>query len=146
LDDVGVHGKPLFYQDPTVLAKNVTHQVLWTEAVAQPSGHVSRTGSPAGLVAASNVAYRPAAASSPNYILPHQTAEEIAVREQGKQTLNKTASQILALALKPGAIQPEEKVTGAVWFERDKNPQQLILRIPIGDRTFEFPLSFQQSK
>src|SRR5205823_13539273 len=34
LDSVGPHGKPLFYQDPEELAKNVTHQVLWTEASA----------------------------------------------------------------------------------------------------------------
>jgi hypothetical protein len=33
-----------------------------------------------------------------------------------------------------------------VWFERGKNPQQLVLRIPIGDQTFEFPLSFKQQK
>jgi hypothetical protein len=144
LDDVGVHGKPLFYQDPAVLAKNVTHQVLWTEAIATPSGRLS--GPPTELLTASKVSYQPGVATAPNYILGHQNAEEIAVREQGKQTLNKTARQILALALKPTTIQAQDKISGAVWFERDKNPQQLILRIPIGDRTFEFPLSFPQSK
>jgi len=33
-----------------------------------------------------------------------------------------------------------------VWFERSKNPQQLVLRIPIGNDMLEFPLSFQPRK
>jgi len=31
----------------------------------------------------------------------------------------------------PATIEPNGKVSGAVWFERGKNPQQLMLRIPI---------------
>src|SRR5258707_3708435 len=37
LDEIGPNGRPLFYQDPAELAKSVTHQVLWTESVAEPS-------------------------------------------------------------------------------------------------------------
>jgi hypothetical protein len=33
-----------------------------------------------------------------------------------------------------------------VWFERGKNPQQLMLRIPIENQTLEFPLSFKKQK
>jgi hypothetical protein len=149
LDDVGVHGKPLFYQDPAQLAKNVTHQVLWTEAIAEPSSAPAHTPSPTESINATNIGYRSSfapSASAPNYILQHQYAEENAVRQQGKQTLNKTAQQILALALKPATIEPNDKVSGAVWFERDKNPQQLMLRIPIENQTLEFPLSFRQQK
>jgi hypothetical protein len=149
LDDVGVHGKPLFYQDPAQLAKNVTHQVLWTEAIAEPSNAPARATSSTESVSATNIGYRSSftpAASAPNYILQHQYAEETAVRQQGKQTLNKTAQQILALALKSATIEPNDKVSGAVWFERGKNPQQLMLRIPIENQTLEFPLSFRQQK
>ncbi len=149
LDDVGVHGKPLFYQDPAQLAKNVTHQVLWTEAIAEPSSAPPHSASSAKSVSATNVGYKsPSApsASAPNYILQHQYKEENAVRMQGKQTLNKTAQQILALALKPATIEPNDKVAGAVWFERGKNPQQLMLRIPVENQTLEFPLSFKQQK
>jgi hypothetical protein len=148
LDDVGVHGKPLFYQDPAQLAKNVTHQVLWTEAIAEPSSQPPRLSS-AESVGATNVGYKSSFApsvSAPNYILQHQYAEESAVRQQGKQTLNNTAQQILALALKPATIEPNGKVSGAVWFERGKNPQQLMLRIPIETEMLEFPLSFKQQK
>lgn len=149
LDDLGVNGKPLFYQDPAKLAKNVTHQVLWTEAVAEPENSAPRTIASAQSVSATNVGYRSSftpSVSAPNYILQHQNAEEDAVRQQGKQTLNKTAKQILALALKPATLEPNDKVSGAVWFERDKDPQQLMLRIPIEQTTFEFPLSFKQQK
>jgi hypothetical protein len=149
LDEVSVRGKPLFYQDPAQLAKNVTHQVLWTEAIAEPSNALPHSASPAELLTATNVDYKSSFASSasaPNYIIQHQYAEESAVRLQGKQTLNKTAQQILALALKSATIEPNNKVAGAVWFERGKNPQQLMLRIPIENQTLEFPLSFKQQK
>ncbi len=149
LDDVSVHGKPLFYQDPAQLAKNMTHQVLWTEAVAEPSNAPAHTTFSAEAASATNVGYKSSlapSASAPNYIIQQQYAEENAVRLQGKQTLNKTARQILALALKQATIEPNDKVAGAVWFERGKNPQQLMLRIPIENQTLEFPLSFKQQK
>ena len=149
LDEVSAQGKPLFYQDPGQLAKNVTHQVLWTEAIAGPFNTPTRSTSSAESVSATNVGYKStfaSPASAPNYIIQHQYAEENAVRQQGKQTLNKTAQQILALALKSATIEPNDKVAGAVWFERGKNPQQLILRIPIENQTLEFPLSFKQKK
>lgn len=144
LDEIGRNGKPLFYQDPEQLAKNVTHQVLWTETTAGPA-ITSSTSSPA----AANVAYKTSSLPSitaPNYLLQHQYAEEDAVRKEGKQTLVNTAQQIRALALKPGAVEPNDKIAGAVWFERGKNPQQLMLRIPIENEMFEFPLSFKQQK
>ena len=149
LDEVGANGMPLFYLDPAVLAKDVTHQVLWTEAIAQPSSSSPRMISSAQPVGATNVGYKSSFApsvSAPNYIIQHQYAEEDAVRKEGKQTLNHTSQQILALALKPATIEPKDKVTGAVWFERGKNPQQLMLRIPIENQMLEFPLSFKQQK
>lgn len=148
LDEIGANGRPLFYQDPAELAKNVTHQVLWTESVAEPSAS-PRTMASAESVSATTVGYRSSftpSVSAPNYIIQHQYAEENAVRKEGKQTLGNTAQQILALALKPASLDPNDKVAGAVWFERGKNPQQLMLRIPIGSQTLEFPLSFNRQK
>jgi hypothetical protein len=149
LDEIGANGRPLFYQDPAELAKNVTHQVLWTESVAEPSSASPRTMASAEPVGATTVGYRSSftpAVSAPNYIIQHQNAEENAVRKEGKQTLGNTAQQILALALKPANLEPNDKAAGAVWFERSKNPEQLMLRIPIGSQTMEFPLSFKRQK
>ena len=147
LDEIGANGRPLFYQDPEQLAKNVTHQVLWTETTAGPTEISSPQSS--ATASATNVGYKTSflpAISAPNYLLQHQYAEDDAVRQQGKQTLVNTAQQVRALALKPGAVAPSDKVAGAVWFERGKNPQQLMLRIPIENQTLEFPLSFKKQK
>jgi hypothetical protein len=148
LDEIGPNGRPLFYQDPAELAKSVTHQVLWTESVAEPSS-APRTIASAEPVSATSVGYKSSltpSVSAPNYIIQHQNAEENAVRKEGKQTLVNTSQQILALALKAASVEPSGKVAGAVWFERGKNPQQLMLRIPIGNQTLEFPLSFKQQQ
>ena len=145
LDEIGAHGRPLFYQDPEELAKNVTHQVLWTETTAGPAKVPSQSSSV--VVNATNVDYRTSAVptvSAPNYLIQHQSAEDDAVRRQGKQTLVNTAQQIRALALKSRAIEVGGKASGAVWFERGKNPQQLMLRIPVENQMLEFPLSFRQ--
>jgi hypothetical protein len=149
LDEIGATGRPLFYQDPAELAKNVTHQVLWTEAIAEPSSASPRTISSGESARATNAGYRSSFApsvSAPNYIIQHQYAEESAVRKEGAKTLNNTAQQILALALKRSDVEPNDKITGAVWFERGKNLKQLMLRIPIGRQTLEFPLSFNRQK
>ena len=149
LDEIGASGRPLFYQDPVELAKSVTHQVLWTESVAEPSSASPRTIASAEPLSATTVGYKSSSTpslSTPNYIIQHQNAEDNAVRKEGKQTLVNTSQQILALALKPATIAPSGNVSGAVWFERGKNPEQLMLRIPTGNQTFEFPLSFKQSK
>jgi hypothetical protein len=147
LDEVSNHGRPLFYQDPEELAKNVTHQVLWTETSAGSADlKLQQSSAPPS---ATTVGYRSSlvpSVTAPNYLMQHQSAEEDAVRKQGKQTLVKTAKQIRTLALKPGTIEASNKVSGAVWFERGKNPQQLMLRIPIEDQMLEFPLSFKQQK
>jgi hypothetical protein len=143
LDELGPHGKPLFYQDPAELAKNVTHQVLWTESIAAPLSSAPR----ASTVTATNIDYRYSVApsvSTQNYLLQQQNAEEDAVRNKGKQTLVNTARQIQTLALKSSSVAPGEKIAGAVWFERGKNPAQLVLRVPLENQTFEFPLSFQR--
>ena len=148
LDEIGAHGRPLFYQNPEELAKSVTHQVLWTESTAGTANMSMRSAS-GTVLSATNVDYRSSltpAVSAPNYLLQHQSAEDDAVRRQGKQTLVNTAQQIRELALKPGTVEAGGKVSGAVWFERSKNPQQLILRIPIGNDMLEFPLSFQPQK
>jgi hypothetical protein len=147
LDEVGHSGRPLFYQDPEKLAKNVTHQVLWTESSAGPANPSSLQSSV--VPGATTVGYRTSSIPSviaPNYLIQHQSAEDHAVRNEGKQTLVNTAQQIRALALKPGTIEPSNKVSGAVWFERGKNPRQLMLRIPIENQMLEFPLSFNQEK
>jgi hypothetical protein len=58
--------------------------------------------------------------------------------------LAQDAQQAQAPVLDERTLSPKEKTAGVVWFERDKNPQQLTLRIFVNDQIFEFPLSFPQ--
>ena len=150
LDEIGPNGKPLFYNDPTELAKNTTHQVLWSEANATPATlpayakfHSSRNNE-ALVLAYRDPTDRPF--STTNYLLSHQNAENDAIDIQSKRTLVDYAKQVQALALKPSVVPPTELVSGAVWFDRAKNPPQLMLRIPIEGTSFEFPLAFNRAK
>jgi hypothetical protein len=45
--------------------------------------------------------------------------------------------------LKQKALAPGEEAQGAIVFKKDKKAADYILRIPVGDQTFEFPLSAQ---
>ncbi|HEY2460061.1 MAG TPA: SH3 domain-containing protein [Candidatus Acidoferrum sp.] len=140
--------RSLAYQDPEKLAKNMTHQVLWTEASAGTGNHKGHT--PASTPAAANAmnaSYKTtgdASATAPNYLIQQQYAEMEAVHDQSTQTMVNTSAQVAKLALKPAAIQPNSKAAGSVWFEHEKNAQNLVLRVPVGEQTFEFPLSFSK--
>jgi hypothetical protein len=135
--------KSLPYRDPAQLAKTTTHQVLWTNASAGP--HRTSPSVPSMM----NVGYKMPAdstTSAPNYLVQHRYAEEEAIRAQSRQTLIDTARQINSLALKAGSVQANDKVAGAVWFERDKDLQHLVLSVPVGNQIFEFPFSFNNKK
>jgi hypothetical protein len=115
LDELKPRLRTLAYQNPKELAKALTHQVYWTNASAT---------APASAKYISAV-YKTSAPvpATPNY-------------------LAEAAEQVQSSVLQPGTFGPKEKSSGAVWFERDKNPQQLNLRIFVDDQIFEFPLSF----
>jgi hypothetical protein len=117
LDELTPRLRTLAYQNPRELAKALTHQVYWTNASATAPASATYM----------NVVYKTstAVAATPNY-------------------LEEAAQQVQSSVLQPGTLAPKEKSSGAVWFERDKNPQQLNLRIFVGDQIFEFPLSFPQ--
>ena len=115
LDELTPRLRALAYQNPKELAKALTHQVYWT--------NVSATA-PASAVYM-NAVYRtsPAVSATPNYLAD-------------------APQQVQSTVLQATTVAPKEKASGVVWFERDKNLQQLTLRIFVGDQIFEFPLSF----
>jgi hypothetical protein len=117
LDELKPRLRTLAYQNPRELAKALTHQVYWTNASATAPASATYM----------NAVYKTSAAgpATPNY-------------------LQEAAQQVQSSVLQPATLAPKEKSSGAVWFERDKGPQQLNLRIFVGDQIFEFPLSFPQ--
>lgn len=115
--------KSLLYQDPGDIASAVKHGGgMWIEATALPGNAQPAT---AALVSIQDVAYKLSAEST---IAPANSIT--------------TPQEVNSLALRPGIVQPNSKIGGAVWFERGKNLQYLILRVPVENQVFEFPLSF----
>jgi hypothetical protein len=117
LDELKPRLRTLAYQNPKELAKAMTHQVYWTNSSATAPASATYM----------NASYKPAAyvPATPNY-------------------LAEATQQVQSAVLQQGNVGPKEKASGVVWFERDKNSQQLNLRIFVGDQIFEFPLSFPQ--
>jgi hypothetical protein len=114
LDELTPRLRTLYYQNPKELAKAPTHEVYWTNASAT-----------APAASFQNAAYKPGYVATTNY-------------------LAQTAQPTQAPVLEEQTLTPKEKTCGVVWFERDKNAQQMTLRIFVNDQIFEFPLSFPQ--
>jgi hypothetical protein len=115
LDELKPRLRTLSYQNPKELARANTHQVYWTNASA--TAPASATYLNAVYTTSANV-------PTPNYLAGEQ-------QEQ-------------APVLHEGTLGANQKAAGVVWFERDKTPEQLTLRIFVADQIFEFPLSFPQ--
>ena len=132
MTELAPSARPLVYQDPKEMAKSVSHGVLWT---------TNRATSP---TSAMNVSYNTPFVSTqtPNYLVQAQSEQLSA--EKHDVNLN-AIHQIQNTALREGSIASGANSSGAVWFERDKKAQQLLLRIPVGQTIFEFPLSFNHS-
>jgi hypothetical protein len=115
LDELKPRLRALAYQNPRELAKALTHQVYWTNSSATAPASATYV----------NAAYKASAyvPATPNYLAG-------------------ATQQVQGAVLQAGTVGPKEKSSGVVWFERDKNSQQLNLRVFVGDQIFEFPLSF----
>jgi hypothetical protein len=131
--------RTLAYQDPKEMARSVSHGVLWTSESATSS--TAFAPQHAGAAATVNVGYKTpfAATQTPNYLVETQSQQLSAAKHD--VDLN-AVHQIHNTALKQGAVVSGAKSSGAVWFERDKKAEQVVLRIPVGSTIYEFPLSF----
>ena len=134
LDELEPGLKPLPAFDPAKLTHVVNHEVLWTQANAQPSpsarsieAHVS------------NASYK---LSSENIFIDHSVPVAANTREQSAPA----TSELNSLALKHSKLASGQKTTGVLWFQRDPNARELSLRVPVGDLVFDFPFSFNQKK
>lgn len=146
LDEIAPLIKPLRYEDPAHVAKAANHQVLWTSASAGAAGGAqpARSSSTSGGDVYVLTYKLPVSDPSPNYLAQHQALEEIAAKNQ--TALVNMAREINELSLRECTLKPSEKTAGAVWFERDSKSRQLILKVPVGEVIYEFPLSFNHDK
>ncbi|HLZ52782.1 MAG TPA: hypothetical protein VKP61_18675 [Candidatus Acidoferrum sp.] len=115
LDELKPRLRALAYQTPRDPAKAMTRQVYGANASAPASATYT------------DAAYKSSdyAPATPNYFA-------------------RQASQMESAVLQAEALSPKQQTSGVVWFQRDKNAQELNLRIFVGDQIFEFPFSFPQ--
>ena len=129
LDAVRPGLRPLAYQNPDQMRRAATHQIYMTAAAAAPSAQE------AALRQTAN------ANDGRNYFA--------AVTHQGSfngSPYVETIQEYNADALREGSVAPNGSVAGAVWFERSKRAEQVVLRVPVEGTFFEFPLSFKREK
>jgi hypothetical protein len=119
LQSVGTHSKSLLNRDPAQLAKQT-----------QRGGDMS---SPA-----SDAEFAPVFASA--NAVGRQPVEDLA-----KPKVASVPDAFIAEALKKGSLRPEGRTWGAVWFDRDQNPGQYVMRVPVDNQVFEFPLSLNST-
>ena len=81
-----------------------------------------------------------------NMMVAAQCQPTNAQMQMSKQVLAFSGTQaqwVRDNGLKQKALASGEEVQGAIIFRKDKKSADYILRIPIGDQVFEFPLSAQ---
>ena len=133
LDELQPNLKSLLAQDPAKLSH---HQVLLTEANAQPSPSAvayHKNGTPAVSAASYHLA-------TPDYFSEHV----VQTSDRNHAAIVPSGAELRSLALKHSKLASGQKTAGVMWFERDANARELSLRVPVGDLVFDFPLSFEQ--
>ena len=133
--------RALAYQDSKEIAASVSHGVLWTSVSATTPSASAQYSNPSSSL---NVSYKTPFVSTqtPNYLVPAQSAQLSAAKHDVDLT---AVRQIHNTALREGTLAPGTKAAGAVWFERDKKAEQLVLHVPVNGTIFEFPLSFNHN-
>jgi len=138
LDELRPTLKPLLAADPAKLSHVVNHQVLLSQASAQPSRSAVAFTQPnaSGLAPA---VYRP---STPDYF----SEQVVPVSASNSAAIVPSSSELRSLSFRLGSLAPGQNTAATIWFERDANARELTLRVPVGDLVFDFPLSFNQKK
>jgi hypothetical protein len=123
LESTGAHARSLTYRDP-----------------AQLAAEAQRTGTNGSAVNTNykQTEFTPVFASV-------NTVQKQQVEDLSRPQVKPTVDQFSAEALKKGTVKPDGRTWGAVWFERDPNPGQYLMRVPVDNQIFEFPLSLNPS-
>jgi hypothetical protein len=124
LESKGAHARSLAYRDPAQLAREGSSSIGGGTAV--------------------NAEYR-GTDFSPVFESAN-AVERKPVEDLSRPKATQPAGvpdQFTAEALKKGTVKLEGRTWGAVWFERDANSTEYVMRVPVDDQIFEFPLSLE---
>jgi hypothetical protein len=135
LNDTLQAKKSLAYQEPKNLRAAVNHQILWTAATAAPSQ--------SGYLSNASYSDRDRQPATQNYLAGHQAAIQ-SVSE--RRTEFNPHSQMNNVALRETTVLPSQQISGSSWFDRDSKLSDVVVRIPVGPLTYEFPFSFSHEK
>lgn len=69
------------------------------------------------------------------------TNMQLELSKEALNLSNQWATFIRSRALKPMTVAPGEQAVGAVVFRKGKRPADYMLAVPLGNKTFEFPVS-----
>ncbi len=150
----------LRYQDPAKMAKSLRRRVLWANVFTGAAAGAARetststsTSSTSGSVdiydnsggsgtgtfdARTNTTTM---TTKPDYRAQRNAQEAERARVQN---LASALAYLDKVALKADTLMPSESVSGAVYFERDKHHKPVVLTIPVGNITFEFPFAWEK--
>ena len=138
LDELAPNPKSLAPADPVKLSHVVNHQLLLSQASAHPPREAA-TFVRESSAGPTPVAYQTA---TPDYfgddIFPVSASNSAAIVP--------SRTEIQSLAFKDTALKPGQATSGVIWFERSPRPEELSLRVSVGDLGFDFPLSFDPRK
>ena len=137
LDELAPDLKPLFRSDPVKLSHVVNHQLLLSEANAEPPRGAVTFGkvNTGGLTPA---AYQP---STPDYFGDNV----FRVSSSNSAAIQPSATEIQSLALRDTTLKPGQVTSGAIWFERSAHARELTLHVAIEDLAFDFPPSTKEN-
>jgi hypothetical protein len=151
LEVIAPKSKSLAYQSPDKLAKSIYRKARWSVALTMVAGSLatqqstSKSSAQGSVYATDNTGnlgygtYKGNSTTTTTF--PDYAARERA-DEQARNIIQSAADAIdyiYRVSLKANTLMPGRDIFGAVYFERDKKAEGVVLTIPVGNTIFEFP-------
>lgn len=152
LDVITPKAKRLEFKSLHELAKSIENKSRWRTVLANVAGamatqQTTSVSSTHGTVSASdnvgNSASGVYSGSSTTITVSPDYAARQRANEQARTAVQSAGDMIDYLgrvSLKDNTLMPGQEMSGAVFFERDSKAEGVLLRVPVGNTVFEFPL------
>jgi hypothetical protein len=141
--------KTLRLQGPEELAKSIDRRATWhaigaslggmatkeTTSESQTNGTVSVFGS-GGFATGVYRETTTTTQTEPDYEARRRAAEQVSVIQTRR---DEAIAGVHSQALRGNTLMPGQRIEGFVFFEREKKADSLVLTVPVGNVTVEFP-------
>ncbi len=151
LDVIVPKAKSLSYQDPEELAKSIDRRTRWANAFSgMAAGLANQTATSQSSTSGSVNVYDSSGdtahgtysgTTTTTTTSPDHAARQRAWEQQriNSQNATSTIDYLNSIVLRRNTLMPGQNVSGAVFFSREKNHDEVVLRVPVGNTVFEFP-------